>query len=58
MLFTAAMAREMSNKAKPSDISVEIAKNKIVEMAKAGYYGANVCVPNEHLDESSEQARW
>ena len=51
MMVTAAMAREMSIKAKPADTSVEIAMDKIVERAKLGYFGANVLVPNEHLDE-------
>ena len=51
MMVTAAMAREMSIKAKPADTSVEIAMDRIVERAKLGYFGANVLVPNEHLDE-------
>lgn len=51
MMVTAAVAREMSIKAKPADTSVEIAMDKIVERAKLGYFGANVLVPNEHLDE-------
>lgn len=51
MMVTAAMAREMSIKAKPADTSVEIAMDKIVERAKLGYFGVNVLVPNEHLDE-------
>lgn len=51
MMVTAALAREMSIKAKPADTSVEIAMDKIVERAKLGYFGANVLVPNEHLDE-------
>lgn len=51
MMVTAAMAREMSIKAKPADTSVEIAMDRIVERAKLGYFGANVLVPNEHVDE-------
>lgn len=51
MMVTAAIAREMSIKAKPADTSVEIAMDRIVERAKLGYFGANVLVPNEHLDE-------
>lgn len=51
MMVTAAMAREMSIRAKPADTSVEIAMDRIVERAKLGYFGANVLVPNEHVDE-------
>lgn len=51
MMITAAMAREMSNRAKPADTSLEIAMNKIVESAKLGFFGTNVRIPKEHVDE-------
>ena len=51
MMVTAAMAREMANRAKPADTSIEIAMNKIIERAKLGYFGAKILVPSEHVDE-------
>ena len=55
MMVTAAVAREMSIKAKPADTSVELSMDRIVERAKLGYFGANVLVPHEHVDEVISQ---
>ena len=55
MMVTAAVAREMSIKAKPADTSVELAMDRIVERAKLGYFWTNVLVPHEHVDEVISQ---
>lgn len=51
MIFTAAMAREMANRAKPADTSFEMAMDKIAESAKQGFFGTTVRIPKEHQDE-------
>lgn len=51
MMITAAMAREMANRAKPADTSFEMAIDKVTESAKLGFFGTTVRIPKEHLDE-------
>ena len=48
MMITAAIAREMANKARGEDLTLEKVMDKIISAAKQGEFMTIVLIPKEH----------
>lgn len=51
MMVVASVAREIALKAKESDVSLEIAYEKILKRAKCGLMNAEISINKEHIDD-------